>query len=527
MSSQKPLLHRVANAWDALRGRQAPTPPRRMRAVYAGARFDRNFQDWMASVLPADDEIKGDIRTLRMRSRQLSRDNEIAIAFEDALTKNVLGERGITLDSKFMKGDGAELDEILNKEIEAAWEEWAEAPTVDGTMSLEDVDDLLLRNTAIDGEQFVRMYDNFPNAHGFAIQVVDPDQVDENDTLNMGVGRSEVRMGIEVTPYGRPLAYRIHEDPRRAYGFNFQPTVVPAEDVIHFARRAWARANQTRFVTWYHGIMNVMHLLEGLIESECVSARNDAAASLIWEDMENAPAGEEAATSGDSLNRQTELAPGAMIDAPAGKKASVWHPNHPNQALPEFAKMLERRAASALRLAYITLANDVSEGSFANSRIAIGAERRRWKRDQRWMVRDLKTHVARRWFINVLRKRLFPADLLLSYPRNQVPFGWRLPTWEYGVNPLQDAQADVLRIQHRLASHEAVIEERGGVLEVVLQQEARAEKLAAKLDLELAPAKSPAAATDDEGAPDPAENGNGNGAKAKPARSPRSRLPAD
>ncbi|HKQ57964.1 MAG TPA: phage portal protein, partial [Candidatus Eisenbacteria bacterium] len=209
------------------------------------------------------------------------------------------------------------------------------------------------------------------------------------------------------------------------------------------------------------------------------------------------------------------------------KKASFWHPTHPNTALPPFIQMLERRIASGLRLSYITLGNDVSEGSFANSRIAIGAERRRWKRDQRWLIRDLKARIARRWFINVVRKRLFSPELLLAYPRDQVPFSWRQPTWEYGVNPLQDAQADVLRIQHRLTSHEAVIEERGGVLETVLEQEARAEALAVELELDLAPLAGPAAPQGEE-AEEQTENGNGNGkpkgeASVKNARKPRTR----
>jgi len=494
---------------------------RHVRTVFGGARFDRNFQDWLASCLPADEEVKGDLRLLRIRSRQLSRDNSIAIAYENAHVNGVLGPDGITLQAEFRQGEV--LDEALNDDIEADWRAFCENPLVDGSMAMEDLDELLLRTEDIDGEIFVRAYDGYPNAHGFALQLVDADQVDEQQTVYAGVGRSEIRMGIQVTPQGEREGYWIHEDPYRQNGFSMRPRFVPAADVYHLGRAR--RPNQTRYVTVFHGVMNDCHLLEGYLESEAVAARNHAAPCMVYEDIGENPVGsvEEKPEDGSGTEGpKTNLSPGVEVYAPTGKKLSSWAPTHPNEAAPAFVKMWERRICAGLGVSKISVTNDVEDGNFSSQRIAIIADRDVWRRDQKRRIRTWKRPIARRWFLNQLRLGKYPRELFL-----QDAFSWNTRAFEY-VSPLEDLQADVLALQYRLTSHQILAREQGRDARDVLEQWASIQKEADRLGVDLEPADKAVAA------PITGENKNGNGnggdpatGKSKPARSPRSRLPVD
>ena len=65
----------VINAWREL-WKPNPTvlaPPKRKRA-FAGAAVDRLTSGWVTSTQSADSDIKGSLKKLRNRSRQLVRD---------------------------------------------------------------------------------------------------------------------------------------------------------------------------------------------------------------------------------------------------------------------------------------------------------------------------------------------------------------------------------------------------------------------------------------------------------------------
>ncbi len=54
---------------------------------YGAARVGRMTNDWTTSVTSANKEIKGDLKTLRARARQLERDNDYIRRYLKALEK--------------------------------------------------------------------------------------------------------------------------------------------------------------------------------------------------------------------------------------------------------------------------------------------------------------------------------------------------------------------------------------------------------------------------------------------------------
>src|SRR5262245_59428911 len=119
---------------------------KRQNYLYEGAQINRLTGDWISVLLSADQEIKGSIRLLRARARDLGRNNPIAKCYLNLLAANVVGDAGIRYQSKVRNNSG-DLNESLNTKIETAWREWSKVGncTADGQLSLRGVQDLAIR----------------------------------------------------------------------------------------------------------------------------------------------------------------------------------------------------------------------------------------------------------------------------------------------------------------------------------------------------------------------------------------------
>ena len=93
-----PLRKRLRRAWQELRGRRS--------ATFAGAEISRLLLDWATSLRSADEEIKGNIRKLRGRARDLARNDGYVRKFLTLLAANVIGPNGFALQSKVKDADG-------------------------------------------------------------------------------------------------------------------------------------------------------------------------------------------------------------------------------------------------------------------------------------------------------------------------------------------------------------------------------------------------------------------------------------
>ena len=244
---------------------------RRNAFSYSGAQANRLTLDWWAAILSADQEIKGNMRTLRARGRELGRNNPVAKQYLNLVAANVVGSAGIRYQSRVRTSSG-ELDSATNREIETAFTDWSMRGncTVDGKLSLRAVEDLIVRAVATDGEVFLRHVPGFANKHGFAIQLIDADCIDHSFTRERGKNENEIRLGVEVDGWGRPVAYYVSPYHPSDFGGSLERERIPAEFITHLYDPA--RVNQTRGVTWFHAVMLAMRILEGYIEAELVAA---------------------------------------------------------------------------------------------------------------------------------------------------------------------------------------------------------------------------------------------------------------
>lgn len=154
---------------------------------FKGASRSR-FTSWlMSSFSPINRDLKSDLQTLIVRSRDLAKNNEIFRSHLNNMQKSIIGNQGFRLQSLIKNSDGTLADDI-NKEIELAW--WDYGKTTNGYVSKcgqfgdIDFDALILRTLVIDGEVFIRVDKNAKNPYGISFEIIDSLQIDTTKNQN-------------------------------------------------------------------------------------------------------------------------------------------------------------------------------------------------------------------------------------------------------------------------------------------------------------------------------------------------------
>lgn len=372
------------------------TKPKVARRSYQGANTGRLFADFMASDRSPDAEIRFALKTLRNRCRDLDRNNEYARRFTHLLKTNVVGERGVSMQCKARNADGS-FDTIGNNQIEREWAAWGRMGncTVDGRMSWADAQKFFMQSLARDGEVLIRKV-AYPNKWGFALEFLEPDLLDEtkNETLPNG---HQVRMGVEIDKYFRPIAYYILTSHPGDGGF-YSPasrkhTRVPADKIIH--AYIGERAQQTRGVPMMATAIASLKMLHGYREAELVAARVSASKMGFFtsDDGDGFPADDYE----DQFVPITEAAPGVMQQLPRGVDFKAFDPTHPTTAFGEFEKAVLRGIASGLGVSYTSLANDLEGVSYSSIRQGSLEDRDFYKTLQQFMIQHFVDPVYREW----------------------------------------------------------------------------------------------------------------------------------
>jgi lambda family phage portal protein len=470
-------VRRFESAFQVLRGRETET-----RGAYAGAVFSRLNSDWITAALPSDQELVTDLRTLRTRSRSLGRDNPFGVRFLELIQENVIGPTGIDAQP-FVADEGGEQFKALNRMLHDKWLDFSEHAGLDGSH----LTDFCLTGSSClgqDGEIFTRFVRGRDLPYGLALQAIDPDLVDEsyNMARDRNRGMNEVRLSIEVDERGRRVAYRFYEESPVFGSRGTNPYWVQAPDVLHVGRAR--RLNQTRFVPWFHPVIDAMRMLDGLVEAELVASRTAAAKMGFLINKSGGAIGAKNASGGrDPV--PMEAAPGSMPVLPKDWEFQGWDPQHPTTAFATFHASMIRRIAAGLGISYTSLANDPGDANYSSSRSALQMEQRFWRKIQQMWVRKFMQPIYDEW----LRMSILTGDLDLG----RLEFAslrrvkWEVPGWDW-IDPKADVEAAILAIENHLDSPQRIVGARG----LDFEEDVVAPQKAARQMLEAAGLSTPA-----------------------------------
>jgi lambda family phage portal protein len=448
-------------------------------SAYAGAQGGRMTADWVrASIQSADQETKADLRTLRARARELVRNNDTAARYIALVDEQAIGHTGIRLQSRVTRPDGM-LDLGVSQRIEDAWAEWCEPQncTVDGKLGWLGVLSNWARTVPQDGEWLSRMIPFRGNRFGFALQILDPDQLDHEFDRAPGNGQNEIRMSVEIDSWGRPVAYHVwdhHPSEYTARGRERKP--LPADQVIHYFRGN--RAGQTRAVTWFAPSLFKLRMTGAYEEAEITAARIASAKGGWFETTPEAAPDPNAKNAAQQQQVTFEIEPGVFDRLPVGWTFKPWDPQHPTTAFKDFHKAMIRGIAAGLGVSYVSLANDLEGVNFSSIRAGLLNERDAWRRLQADAISHICVRVFRAW----LHWSLTTGALQLP-DRNRQRWSahrWQPRGWPW-VDPEKDIGAQLREVDAGVNSLTRICAETGRDYEEVLLERAMEMQLAKEL----------------------------------------------
>lgn len=420
--------------------------------------------------------LEKDLWVMRSRSRRLARDNDYMIRFLQMVRTNVVGPAGIRLQSRVKDASGKPVEE-MNRHLEGEFREWGMrgVPTMNGSMSWVDLQNLAIETVARDGEFLCRIYRGKAagNEWGLALHPIDIDRLNEIKRDARGVDRgNEIRMGIEMNEFGRPQHYWIRTTHPGDWGSQPRPgrseyERVPASDVIHLYIPQ--RPEQIRGVPWAHTTIRRMEMLGGYEEAELIAARVGASKMGILV----SPDGDVESERKDDFF--FDATPGSFDIMPDGYDLKAWDPQHPNASFKDFEKAVLRGIASGLRVSYVSLANDLEGANYSSLRHGLTDERDYWRTLQRWMSESFHTRVWREWtHLAALSGRLDPYGTMV---REMDKVEWQPRGWAW-IDPKVESEANAKAHELRVKSRTEIAGERGQDIEdVMLEIQAEDERL--------------------------------------------------
>jgi len=141
------------------------------RAVFYGANTGDLYHSWSAQNYSGNAELRHDLKKLRARSRQLSRDNEYMKKFLRMVKTNVIGREGIKLQSMAMDRKNEGPDDLARTKIEEAFKDFSKRGNCDvsSNYSFRDIQSQIMTSMARDGEVIIRRIFNFDNKYKYAL----------------------------------------------------------------------------------------------------------------------------------------------------------------------------------------------------------------------------------------------------------------------------------------------------------------------------------------------------------------------
>lgn len=427
-------------------GKPAPRATSGVR-LYGGARLSNSALGFGGSSSSADAELNSSIERLRNRSRQLVRDSAYAKRAKTVIVNNVIGS-GVGVQAQVMSTRGT-LARAVNDGIEAAWREWSrgESCHTGGTLAFGDFERACMGEVFEAGEVLVRMH---MRAFGtsrvpIALELVEAERLaDYIDIPGVAAG-NELRMGVEVDRYMRPVAYHIrnrHRGDMTARVGERSDTVerVPAEQVLHL--KLTTRWPQTRGEPWLHTVLRKLNDMSDYTAAEVEAAKASAMYFATVEKSDDGTPLREDDSTADG-RPVMELEPLTVQELAPGEALKFHTPNRPNNALDPFLRYMLREVAAGVGVSYEALSRDYSQSNYSSSRLALLDDRDTWRALQHWWVRSFREPLHRVWLQQAVLARAVPAVPVDAYAMDRTryeavlfkPRGW---SW---VDPTKEVEA--------------------------------------------------------------------------------------
>lgn len=437
-----------------------------LRSYDAAAR-GRRTDGWRANGRSADAEIAAAGPLLRDRMRDLVRNNPMAANAVNVLTTNLVGS-GIRPRAKTG-------NKRLDKKANQIWESFAARCDIDGRLNFDGLTTLAVREMIEGGDVFALRHFQSRQPKGrvpLAIEIKEADHLDDRKYENLTGGA--IDGGIEFGAGGARTAYWLFPDhpgqTSRIFARSLISERVAADRVIHLYER---QRVQNRGVPWGAPVMRSLRDLDDWQTSELTRKKTEAClvGVVLGEDADEGIAqrqgrsvhteedGFEANTTGgglavvDAYGAPIEQFEPGMIAYSRGGRDIKFNTPAATGGVYEWNRVQLHFIAAGFRVPYALLTGDLSQTNFSSSRVGLNDFRRLIDAMQ-WQL------IIPTWCQPIWDWCFEAAYLAGMIDRPDIPVEWAPPSFP-AVNPLQDAQADLLEVRAGFASLPQKISQRG------------------------------------------------------------------
>lgn len=424
---------------------------------------------WQADGLHINADTEAGLATVRARSRDAARNNPFARRFLGMVRRNVLGPRGVRLQSRLRTDRGLQIN--VNERLEAAYAAWGQRGVCDVTAryTREDIDRVVLRHLVVDGECFIR-FRKGSGPHLIQVQILTADLVPITHRADLA-GGARIRQGIEVNADGRVLAYWMRTDPNalEPLGSTRNLVRIPADEVEHVMLPE--EAGQLRGVPWMQAALKPMYQAADFAMAGLNKARESAKRGGFFKLHPDAAPSPEMADGKDANGTPFQtLQDGTWDQLPAGVEPVPFESDYPNIEYGQFIRDCTRQISSALEVSYISLGNDLSDVNYSSGQLGLGDERTLWLELQQWWVAHVSQPIYARWLEHALLA--VPELQALSFARLPAYVDgarWQCHTWQ-PLDPLKTIEAQRSRLEAGITSPQRVMAENGDDPDEVLAE---------------------------------------------------------
>ena len=474
----------LTDIWNFFTGRNKDKPQKRK---YEAARFSRLDTDWFTSSSSADTEIFSSLTRMRNRVRQVLRDYDYALNALRIINNNVIG-KGITLQGQIKRQrkvqGNLENDDRLNHLLESAWDFWCNKKRCDvtGQQHFTDLQKLILSAIATDGEVIVRLVKSYFGDSNvpLGLEIIEADQLAED--YNGEHQGNQVRMGIEVDRWKRPVAYWLYDYHPGDYNFSYgnngmkNRIRVPAEEIRHYYIKS--RPSQSRGVTWFHACLQRVRNIGEYEAAEIVASR--AAASYMG--FRKTP---DADLTDDYEGEELEqFQPGMIGKLAPGEDFVAFDPSRPNQAFEPFTKMMLRGIAAGTGTPYPAISKNYADANYSSIRQELVDTRDHWEILQHWFTINICQEIFEEWLDMAVLAGVLPFNDYELNPQRYQQVKWMQRGWSW-VDPEKEIKSTILALNHGLTTYTKEAAKQGEDFEEMLKTMAQEKKMAENYGIEI------------------------------------------
>lgn len=425
---------------------------------YIGAsKQRRSLSEYVPGAGDADSDLLYDLPLLRQRSRDLMRNNPLALGAMNTVCTNVVGT-GLKLQSRidrdFLKLSDEKADEFEST-VEREFKLWANGTTCDATRKLNFVglQSLVFRSALENGDCFVLLSYKERKfcPYGLCLQVIEADRI---CNPNYSIDSETLIAGIEKDTSGEPIAYYILKNHpgglRRKQDEWFKITAFHPKtglpQIIHL--HAMLRPGQTRGVPYLAPVIEALKQLGSYTEAEVMAAVISSCLTVFVKtpqgDGELLPMTHNA----QSNDSHYKLGNGAIIGLAEGEDITTVNPGRPNAQFDPFVQSILRQIGVALELPFEVLIKHFT-ASYSAARAAILEAWRFFMAKREWLAQNFCQVVYETWLNEaILQNRIQAPGFISGDPAIRAAYcgsHWIGPA-PGQIDPLKEIQAARERI---------------------------------------------------------------------------------